>query len=388
MHTRNKFAKPALLAVMGSLLLSLTTPAVAESDAVRGIYLSAANVPTNIKEVYTYPDAPKGFNPLTASDVELASYGFPQRPDKHADPDHYRLWERAMIAAKIHWHGELKPLHTGGQEMVPAGNRSAESLEQAVEQPQTGPKQISRWDTSGVILDNRTTKWSGTKSYNDIWSVITVPLVQLPFGSACSQPEYNSVSLVGIDGQFVSSGGPTVFVPGESAAAWEQVVCGSGSFYYATIGWGENFNVTFTMNQGDLFYTELHAFGGCNNGSAFVEDLTTLTYGTYTIDNPCSFQQIGRFANWNVWRPCCNGNNPYQLANTYDISYDGAAVLNGSGAHFYPGSQAATTTIVTMTDDAGDQAIELVNQGSTGYQGLHSLWFNTTGCAFTGGCNP
>ena len=29
------------------------------------------------------------------------------------------------------------------------------------------------------------------------------------------------------------------------------------------------------------------------------------------------------------------------------------------------------------------QSIELVDQGSSGYQGQHSLWFQTTGCAFT-----
>src|SRR5215469_17601282 len=100
--------KQAILAIVGSLLLGFTTFATAESDAAHAIYLSAANVPTNVAGINTYPDPPKGFNPLTASDEELASYGFPTRPDKQAEPDHYRMWERAMIAAKIRWHGELK----------------------------------------------------------------------------------------------------------------------------------------------------------------------------------------------------------------------------------------------------------------------------------------
>jgi hypothetical protein len=41
-----------------------------------------------------------------------------------------------------------------------------------------------------------------------------------------------------------------------------------------------------------------------------------------------------------------------------------------------------------MTDDEGDQKIETVSQGSTGYEGQHSLFFNTTGCAYTSGCTP
>ena len=81
-----------------------------------------------------------------------------------------------------------------------------------------------------------------------------------------------------------------------------------------------------------------------------------------------------------------DGESP--LPNTIDISFEGAEVLNSSGAAFYPGSQATSTVVMTMRDDNNTQPIELVNQGSTGFQGLHSLLFQTTGCAYTGGCNP
>jgi len=46
MHRQNGISKKlTVLAVMGSLLLSLTTLATAGSDAVRATYLSAANCP-------------------------------------------------------------------------------------------------------------------------------------------------------------------------------------------------------------------------------------------------------------------------------------------------------------------------------------------------------
>jgi hypothetical protein len=78
----------------------------------------------------------------------------------------------------------------------------------------------------------------------------------------------------------------------------------------------------------------------------------------------------------------------WPLVNTIDIMFDGGAARNGSGNTFYPGSQAASTQVLTMTNDQFNQDIELVSQGSTGYEGLHGLLFQTTGCAFTPGCSP
>lgn len=378
----------SVLAILAGLMLSLTTLATAESDAARGIRIASANVPTNIPNIRTYAEAPKGFDPAKASDEELATYGFPLRPDKQADPDHYALWERAMKAAKIRYHGELKPLLASGERLtMPA---SAPSDQAAISTALTsGPARVSNPTVAGVTLDNKVTSW-GKSSFNDIWTVISVPVNQLPFDNTtgCTAAAYYSWSLTGIDGQFVSAGGPTVFVPGEAAGVFSGVDCSGAPFYYASVGWGEDIQGVFAMNPGDMFYTEIHAFGGCNNGSAFIEDLTTLTYNSYTTFNPCGLRQIGRFANWVVHRPCCNGNNSWPLANTIGIFFDGGAVLNGYGTRFNPGSQATSTTIMTMTDDAGDQPIELVNQGSSGYEGQHGLWFQTTGCAFAGGCNP
>jgi hypothetical protein len=100
---------------VGRLLLGLSAFATAE-NAARVIRASAANVPTNISSIHTYAAPPKGFDPLAATDIERATYGFPARSDKQANPDQYALWERAMNVAKIRWSGELKPPideHTG-----------------------------------------------------------------------------------------------------------------------------------------------------------------------------------------------------------------------------------------------------------------------------------
>jgi hypothetical protein len=185
------YKKLAVLVVMGSLLLSLRTLAMAQSDAVRALYLSAANVPTNIASIHTYPEPPNGFNPVTASDVELATYGFPQRPDKQADPDHYALWEKAMTRSKIRWHGELKPALSGARAMIPAGSSRTQPVGQLQVQPQTGPKQLSNISGSGVILDNGVKKWNTKTSFVNILATMSVPHSQIKdTTTGCTASDY------------------------------------------------------------------------------------------------------------------------------------------------------------------------------------------------------
>lgn len=381
------------VAVAGSMFLSLTGVAKAESDAARAIRSAAANVPTNIANIRTYADAPKGFDPVMASDEELATYGFPPRPDKVANPDHYALWERAMVAAKIRWHGDLKPLPGSGHAMIP--NTPAQPGGQAQTQPQTGPTHWSNVAASGINLTNTLTKWSNTSSFNDIWTVISVPVAQIPFGSgSCANSGSNDL----ITYSFAGIGGYIFYSPATGLPLWQDaeeggvimdINCVFGTTYSAYVAWGSPFGgEVFSVNPGDLFYTEVQAHGP-NSGSIFVEDLTTLTYNSYAVGG---FTISGNSAQWMVARPCCfNSGNPdgmWPLANTIGIFFDGGAVLNGSHKAFYPGSQATSTQILTMTNDQFNQNIELVNQGSTGYEGTHGLWFQTTGCAFTPGCTP
>ena len=279
-----------VLAIAAAVLaLNLATLAAAQSDALANLYMSAANVPTNIATIHTYAEPPKGFNPVAASDIELATYGFPARPDKQVDPEHYALWERAMAAAKIRWHGELKPMPTSGHGTMPAGSLSQEVVPQLL----TGPKQMSNVNASGVVLTNTLKSWSNTASFNDIWTEITVPVAQLPFASgSCynsGSTDLTELSFAGIDGYvFFNPGtGYPQFLPELQGGVFTDISCGSGlTSYYAYVGWESADNVVFGLNPGDLFYTEVHAFGGCNTGSVYVEDLTTLTYNSYSVSNP------------------------------------------------------------------------------------------------------
>jgi hypothetical protein len=370
---------------------ALSATANAQSDALKQLYITAANVKTNIEGVRTFAAPPEGFNPLAASDVELATYGFPPRPNKQADPDHYALWERAMAAAKNRVSGELKPLPAGMHERMQASSASA-SIDPSTTLT-TGPKQLATINGAGVFLTNALKTWSNTASLDDIWTMISVPVAQLPFANnyGCTESDYLSASFAGIDGELYFPGPGWVVNPELQGGVMSDYNCVYGTTsYYAYAEWGSGV-APFALNPGDVFYTEVHGFAPPNSGWVFLEDLTTLSYGTYTVAPDPLVKMVGHSAQWVVERPCCSGPGPvgaWPLANNISISFDGAAVLNTSNKLFYPGSQATSTYILTMRDDSNAQNIELVNQGSSGFQGQHSLFFQTTGCAYAGGCVP
>ncbi len=365
------------------------TVASAQSDALGALYVAAANVPTSISGVHTFPAPPPGFNPVSASDAERIAYGFPPRPDEKADPDHYAMWERAMLAAKIRANGEFKQLPAGWRGTKPA----AALPKPEIAQPQVGPIHLSSINASGVQLTNKLRVWSRTASLNDIWTLITVPTAQVPFanGVGCTSSDYYADSFAGIDAQIEFNQSGWVLYPELAGGVISDTTCADGTTRYYAFGTWDAAVVPFTLNPGDIFYTEVHAAGPGLPGWVFLEDETTLSFGTYTL-YPDATPLVGNSAQWVVWRPCCgdttNPSGAWPLANNIEVSFNGASVQNDGGKIFYPGSQADTTYVLTMTDDSGTQDIELVEQGNTGYQGQHSLLFQTTGCAYAGGCGP
>ncbi len=376
----DKSGKLAMLAIAASLLLSLTTLAAAESDGARAIRASGGTVSTNIAGISAYAEPPKGFSPVTATDEELATYGFPPRPDKEAHPNEYAHWERAMKLARIHWNGELKALPGGGLN-IPSG---ASPLPEAA-QPEAGPKQIQTNNASGVIVT------SGQKTFNKnsievVVAEITVPTVEFPLATtACAGEGYFAISSVGIDGFVTDTGHGYGFDPQLEGGVFEQVSCSGDLYYFAVIGWQGNYNVAFNVNPGDVVYAEAYTSGGSNSG-VLLGNLTSGIYSSYSVKTSGI---VGYTANWVVERPCCGGNNePVPLANTTNIAFGGGFAYNANQKFFDPGSQAGSTEVLNMTDDAGDQTIEQVTQGSTGRQGQSGLWFDTEQCASFGGCTP
>lgn len=273
----------AVIAVAAMALTGgLTTSAAAQSDAARLIYDSAATIETNIAGVRTFPSPPADFQPAKASDEALAMYGFPPRPDKQANPRGYAMWERAMMGAKKRWNGQLKP--------------HPEAMSHPMQLAKHQPAQLNGSGTpvtynspnwSGIANGNTLTKWNSKTSFTTVFSVFNVPVVQQPFG-ACDGYYDWEVTWNGIDG-FKNQ---TVLQGGSSSQAY----CKNGStaqYYAAWVEWWPSYPIleVFNVNPGDDIYVETYdVSGGCNPGHVYIEDETTLAYGTYQLDwqtGPC-----------------------------------------------------------------------------------------------------
>jgi hypothetical protein len=100
MQTQN-WQRILAVATVTVLIVSFTTLAVAQrvsSEDRNAIFAAAPRIQTSVKGVTVIAGPPKGFNPLTATNRELLSYGLPQAPDKTVEEGAYRQWAKAMSA--------------------------------------------------------------------------------------------------------------------------------------------------------------------------------------------------------------------------------------------------------------------------------------------------
>jgi len=364
------------LVIIAVLAVSFTTLATAQNSSdLQAIFDSAAKEATNVSGIHIFAGPPKGFDPLTASNRELSSYGLPQRPDKATDLKGYQNWERAMQAAKHRAPAKLDVKSFSSTNLKEAKSSAAGISAQ--------PTSTTSSNWSGIAATNKNRTWNAKTSFDVVLSVFNVPVAQPPFG-ACANgitgPFYE-VSWNGIDG--FSNGD---VVQGGSLSAAD---CFGNTLYEAWVEWYPSYSIigVFYVNPGDDMYVVTYGFPGTSTQEVFVEDITTQTYGTYTLPYLTGPGLVGSSVEWIVERPCCDGvGNPLPLANTvYDFfNFDFGASATKA---VYAGSQVPSNFNITMLSDTGIP-IEYVQAGSTGPQGLESLWFYTSDCAYSGGCTP
>jgi hypothetical protein len=364
--------KTTICVLIAAAQVSLSgTLALAQNDAARAIYESSATVSTNVAGVQTFPAPSADFNPIGASDEMLAMYGFPPRPDKQSDAHGYALWERAMMRAKNRWSGQLKA-HPEA-----ASRPAVLSKAQAVHADSAGPivRTSSNW--SGVANTNKLTKWNTLSSFASVFSQFTVPVVEQPFGVCDGNVDWE-VTWNGIDGALNGD----VLQGGSSS----QAFCQNGTAhqtYFAWVEWYPSYSIleAFAVNPGDDIYVEsFSTSGGCNPGNVFVEDETTLQFGTFQLNwktGPCL---VGNSAEIIVERPFGDNDQFYPLANyiwNFALSWD----YTGKGVKNDPGATTPQTALFQMVDDNDTQVIS-----SATVEGKESVYFLDEGCAYTGGC--
>jgi Peptidase A4 family len=365
----------AMVSAMTILLFSAL--AVAQSNELKGIYDASSTVLTNVAGVRTFNAPPEGFNALAASDGELATYGFPPRPNQQDDPAEYARWAKAMAAAKIRWNGELKQtgLYSGpARAAKPAGAAATTSA--------TTAAYYYNW--SGFINTNSLTAYNPNTSFSIIYSEFNVPTVSQAV-NACDGGWDWEVSWNGIDG---SKNGNALLQGGSASGAF----C-SGSVtatsYYAWVEWYPAYPMLqeFNVSPGDDMYVATWDTSP-TQGYVFVIDMTKSLSYTAALTPNGGPGLIGNSAEYVVERPCCRGANDYPLPNyVWDFwanssAYTFAGHAKGTTA-YYPGSTAANNWLSYMVDDKDTQVIS-----APAAQGKYGIFFEAEHCAIDPGCTP
>lgn len=355
-------------------ILCLSPSATAQSNDFRAIYDLSATVSTNIPGVHTFNSPPAGFNAITASDQDLATYGFPPRP---SDPAGYSKWSKAMASSKTRWNGELQ--HTG---MYSGPARAAHALPASA--GMSAPTTIDYFNWSGFINTNTLTKYNTTSSFFMVLSEFNVPTVSQAV-SACDGGWDWEVSWNGIDGNRDQN----ALLQGGSASG---AYCSGSSkqwSYYAWVEWWPAYDILqeFSVNPGDDMFVETWDTSA-TQGYVFLSDETLGLHATYSLTPNGGAGLIGNSAEYVVERPCCRGSHEFPLANyiwdfwANSYAYTFAGHAKGVTS-YYPGSTALSNILADMIDDRSTQVISAPTA-----EGKYGIFFETEHCAVDPGCTP
>lgn len=365
-------------------LVGCATLAMAQREDASAILNAAPKVATHVDGASVFAAPPKGFNPLTASNVELLTYGLPQRPDQTADAKAYEVWQTGMLALKSHVTDVESRPYTS-REMAPAGPAAVANVD--------GTTAVGSFNWSGIGNTNKNKTWNTKTSFDEVVSIWNVPVANHPFGNIpCADGPWWEVTWNGIDGY--NSGD---VVQGGSSSYWDGGGCGGPVQTYGWVEWFPSYSILplvcgsslCPVSPGDDFYVVTFGAAGTSNQNVFVEDVTQQWSGTINLAWKSGPGLVGNVAEYIVERPCCNGGNYFPLGNyvyeffNYSFAYDGAGTL------FYPGNAGAATAIFTMYADDGATPISYpFMYGTAGNQGRYSIFMSDENCAYSGGCTP
>jgi len=387
-----------------ALVIGFTTLAAAQSSAAKAIYDASAVVPTNLKGIRTFNPPPAGFNPLTATEEENATYGFPPRPPQE-DTEHYAMWAKAMHAAKTRWAGQLKAMPYSSRPArlakLPEGEPEGEDAIRA-----TGPTTQHYYNWSGFINTQPTLKKyinNSTTSVNSFYYIVSdfnVPVAEEAFNSGAPGTICDGlVDLVSIwngidgdlDGNALLQGGTSSGVSCFENYTGFPII---STQYFAWLEWYPAYAeiATFTVNPGDDFYVETWDTTA-TQGYVFLDDETLGIAATFGITSNGGPGLIGNSAEYVVERPCCidiGGTTYfYPLANYVQNFWANSAAYTfyeyykGLATPWYPGSTLTTNDLAIMVDDSGVDNISV-----PAAQGKYGIFFQAESCALFGGCTP
>jgi hypothetical protein len=141
---------------------------------------------------------PAGFDPLTASDEELAYHGFPPRPNQVSEPKAYASWAEAMMHSKTRVTPQLQQTNIfhGPAQLKKNANTAATQSHPSLSQQPSNTYYSSNW--SGYVAFSGATSYSSS-SYYYLVNDMVIPRAQQRPGSCTGGWAYGS-EWNGIDG--------------------------------------------------------------------------------------------------------------------------------------------------------------------------------------------
>lgn len=273
---------------------------------------------------------PKGFDPMTATDKQLAAQRLPRRPDAQKEPALRALWDRAVARTQL-WitpeFDHFEHISHGPARDVPA-----------VTAPRAG---------ATAVVDNATSSnWSGAvdfapagKSFGFVGGQWTVPSP-----NTAADGDYYASEWVGIDGW----GSGDVLQAGTETHVTKFWLFRSTSVY-AWWEWypaGEVAISNLPVSPGDVMYCLICADTATHATVSFSNQSTGV--GTrFDITPPSGTKLVGNSAEWIVERPSVGG-SVAKLTDYAACYFD--ECIAGGGLNF---SDLTNTSLVTMTGTGG-----------------------------------
>lgn len=293
-------------------------------------------IPTNLPGITTTVDPGTTFNPLTASAQDLATNGYPPRPNYEG----LISWSRAMRASKQRIVPTLvqSPVFHGPIQAPTSQNNSA---------------LVGAYNWSGYMTTKVVTAQSDPAAFSTVSADYVIPVASQAYGS-CTGGWAHSSTWVGLDG----AGSPDVLQAGSEADAFclsDPAGLGApatSQFYSAWFEWFPFSPVRITnlaVAAGNDLYVAVWSTGP-QTGNAYILNYNTGQYATVALTAPDGVSLVGNSAEWIVERPG-SGDNPTPLTNYASEYFSEASAFDNSGNNFGPGSSGSVP--VVMFDDNG-----------------------------------
>ena len=274
----------------------------------------------NLPGATTIDAPPAGFDPIAASDEELAYHGFPPRPNQNTEPKAYTTWVKAMKASKARivptleqttiFHGPVKP----GKAANPTAVESNPLL--ATQARNTSYS----YNWSGYVDFSGASSY-GSSSFYYLVNDYVVPVAEQAFGACTGNWDWGS-AWNGIDGW----GSPDVL---QAGIEFDAYCSGStrAAYYSAWYEWypyGEVRIGSLPIAPGDDLFVEVWHTSS-TQGYAYLVNYNNNQAVEVGFTAYPGYPLVGNSAEWVVERPSVGGSLATLTNYTMDPFWDAYA---------------------------------------------------------------